>query len=224
MPKSMPIRIGAEEFPSKASAKEAVHNILNSEKYQVGDSLDENDELFITDLVKRHPDAVKKVGVGIGSIEIRINGSGGAKEFWIVRKDESETEFSYPKCIDGAPSPFALFKDAARTAIMPQKEEFKDHCFREGGEVTCDITGDPIERSNSHADHHPESFDSIVHAFIAENNINLSEIEFKGLDDGEWIKEFADQGLTKTFAEYHEKKATLRITSAPANLRKPRKA
>ena len=50
-------------------------------------------------------DGPTKIGVGVDHFETRINVTNGGRnvEFWAVRRDGSETDFSFIRAINGAP-------------------------------------------------------------------------------------------------------------------------
>ncbi len=64
-----------------------------------------------------HPDASKKIGVGVQSFRIAPDGWSGMC-FWIDRIDGTSTDLSYNECL--SPSPWRWFTAAARSAIEPQ--------------------------------------------------------------------------------------------------------
>ncbi|SDB34924.1 DCL family protein [Pseudomonas sp. NFACC13-1] len=52
-------------------------------------------------LLAMHPDADRKIGVGIDHFRIERNALGAGKGIWLVRVDGSEDTFSYKRCITG---------------------------------------------------------------------------------------------------------------------------
>lgn len=70
-------------------------------KYKQGENLDEKDFNYLKDLIKFHEKAVEKIGVGVESIRVGV--AVGFDEpsicFILKRKDGTEDNFSYNKCI-----------------------------------------------------------------------------------------------------------------------------
>lgn len=214
-------------FDTKKAVQTYIQGILN--RQTMNTDLGDDDLAFISALLERHPRCDEKVGSGIASIQVRMDTEWGkTRQFFIIRTDGTATEFSYLKCLKGElESKLALFKVAARSAILEQIIEFKERYFKQNqnarGEVLCQATGSAVNRRNSHIDHDPKSFDGLVEEFIQQDGIVVDEVDFIGFDDGEQRKRFADHKLEKRFADFHLSNASLRVVTVNANLKKKKR-
>ena len=67
-------------------------------KYSIGEYLKGQDFNNLLDLLKKHPRAVQKIGVGIKGLLIDRDGYGG-RCFYLMRQDGTKEKFSYLKCL-----------------------------------------------------------------------------------------------------------------------------
>ncbi len=74
--------------------------MLNS--YGIGEWLEERAFEALLELLKMHPNAKKKIGVGIKEFMVDHDGHGG-KCFHLIRQDGTKEDFSYLQCIGKAP-------------------------------------------------------------------------------------------------------------------------
>ncbi|WHM30156.1 DCL family protein [Streptomyces sp. BPPL-273] len=102
------MEINGEHFPTKAAATERCRQILYSYPGQPGsgagqphDVTDAAHVSFLTELVKRHPEAGDKIGTGISGFRVQVNpdGTGNTRCFHVVHPDGSQTAFSFKYCI-----------------------------------------------------------------------------------------------------------------------------
>jgi len=70
-------------------------------KYKQGENLDEKDFGYLSELIKFHESAVEKIGVGVESIRVglALGFDDPSICFILKRKDGTEENFSYNKCI-----------------------------------------------------------------------------------------------------------------------------
>lgn len=97
MPKHS-VKLGSLAFPTKKQAKDHFRKMLWG--YKPGEVVNDNDALQLASLLKRHPDAAKKIGRGIKHFEV-MSADFNSQCFWVVRADETIERFSYKACIDG---------------------------------------------------------------------------------------------------------------------------
>lgn len=220
--------IGENKFGSLKEAKEFIRSILY--KYEFDKSLNDEDTNNVLNLLERHPDSNVKKGVGVKSIIVRKDRKfGTTRHFWLVRLDGTEIDFSIDKCFSSNPnSPIKLFKLCARRAVENQIINFVNAYFTKNqdssGRVICAITGEQVTKDNASVDHAPPyTFDSIVLKFIEDNNIDLSKVQFTSADTYKIGKEFEDNNLKNSFANYHQQVALLRVTTRTANLKQKKK-
>lgn len=209
--------IGKEVFKTKKAAEEKIRKVLHSYKHD--EFLEVEDELFIVDLLVNHPDASQKIGVGIAGIKVQQNPYYKRnKQFVIVRKDGTETDFSFKKCIT-KPKMETKFQQACRNAVAPYIIKFKKDFFIENEEPTCEITGIELTFQNSHVDHvPPNTFKAIVQNFIESEEIDIASVAFAPTADNQYGIHFLDDFFAQKWIAYHNDKAELRVISKIANL------
>jgi|SRR5580704_1730903 hypothetical protein len=93
-----PVTIGLHHFSKKGDAATFLKAMLH--KYDVGDKVSAGDADVLRAALALHPDATKKVGVGISHFSVR-SADFGSKCFWVNRTDGSSEKFSYKTCIYG---------------------------------------------------------------------------------------------------------------------------
>jgi hypothetical protein len=202
--------ISGIQFNNKKEITTHIQNILR--RYETGENLQYNDQKFMYDLLQRHNEVDKKIGVGIDYIR-KVKNDWGKHAFEIVRIDGSETDFSFMKCITQK-GEFQDHRAACRTTIRNDIQKFRYETYSLG-EVICPITGENVPIENSHVDHKPpNTFDYIFRQWVT-NNINA---KIGGYDDGEQHKYFIDSEVGENFRELHNQLAELRVTSARGNL------
>lgn len=203
-------RIGSREYRSKEAAKVAIRQVLY--RYQLGASVAQADHEFVADLLRLHPDADRKGGVGIARFEVCRNG--GTRGFWVIRTDGSETDFSYLECLR-ASSHQEKVRGAMRSAIVEQRDQFRDQAFA-AGVVTCAITGVLLTEANCHVDHFNPTFEQLADEFV------VGEGGYEAVDvvseDGMIGSRLVDPQLQRRWQEFHGSRAQLRLVSAQANL------
>jgi len=212
-----PIHIGDMNFGTKKEALAHFKRILNS--YGYGESLTEPDFIDVLALLRIHPRAEEKIGVGVRAI--RVEGIRyKTKCFRIVRTDSSFDVFSYTKCINGRHSPIAKFRRTCRDLVREdlrgvKKAYFKAHSKK--GEVKCQETGEWGSWEDLNTDHRqPNTFSVIVDRFIEVNGVDVEAVDYVEVMDA--VYEFADESLSAAFREYHRSKANLRLVKRTRNL------
>lgn len=143
-----------------------------------------------------------------------------ARGFWIVRRDGSETDFSYKKCLEGERVYHNTFVRACRFAIKDYIEAFKSDFFRVAIKPTCGLTGIPLTPNDCHVDHTPPfTFDRIVQAFAVLHGLDMNDpcLTIRGVD-GLVVPTFSSEMLREQFILFHNAFAQLRVISIEANL------
>lgn len=91
-----------------------------------------------------HPNAERKIGLGIDHFKIVRNVRGAGQGIHIVRTDCSEEPFSYKRCISGVvQSAHGKVCEALRFAVQPQLKRYRDSITLP---VECKLSGLPVER------------------------------------------------------------------------------
>lgn len=211
--------LGGITFDAKTNLNGYIKNVLATAP--MGKPLNGEALAVVRDLLDWHPEAQQKIGAGVDRIEVRLNTEfgKGAPGFWVVRRDGSETDFSYRKCVNGQQSGRAKFISACRFAIKDHVAEFKTEFFRVAEKPTCALTGTSIEFGDCHVDHTPPyTFERIVQAFASLNALDIDDPSLTmGGIDGLLTPLFTSPTLRDKFVTFHNNFATLRVISVRAN-------
>lgn len=92
----IPVDLGVIKFATMRDARAHFHKMLQS--YSPGDTVANDHEVQLAELLKRHPDYAAKVGIGVLRFEV-IAADFGSQCFAVRRPDGSFEEFSYKTCI-----------------------------------------------------------------------------------------------------------------------------
>lgn len=165
-------------------------------------------------LIAQHPDADRKIGVGVDHFRLERNSLAG-RGLHLVRLDGTSDSFSYEKCITGmGQSPHGKVCEALRFAIRPQLDAFRESLV---WPVRCSITGvDIIHSNNLHIDHRVP-FWRLLERFSREQEINLSALAVEG--NGMTLA-LVDREVSAAFEKFHQNYAQLQPTSKEANAAK----
>lgn len=205
-------------FNTKKEVEDYIRNIVNTSELckPIEEKISEN----LLKILKHHHNFIKKIGIGLKHLEIRINPSwnGPTKGLWIVRTDNSEVDISWVTALkpDGRPSVKEDISNAARYEISDQI-----HSYHDRGECNlCDICGKIMIRGNKlHVDH-IIPFEKIFLDFLESSKITYSNISVKDIGVE---TEFNDRDFAHNWKEFHKNNATLRIVHKECNLRRQRK-
>ena len=210
-------QIGQLKFKYKKDVTAHYKKILNS--YDFKESLDEDDFNNVLNLLKIHPNAQGKIGIGIEKIivdETRYK----TKCFNAIKADSSCEIFSYLKCINGSLSLLTKFSKTCRDVISDDLRLVKLSFFRgnsQKGRVKCQETGVLSLWKELNVDHRqPNTFSVIVDRFIELYGIDLSIVEYIETIDNVYL--FKNDNLAKKFRQYHKEKANLRLVRKDKNL------
>lgn len=166
-------------------------------------------------LIAMHPEASRKIGVGIDHFKIVKNELGAGRGIRLVRLDGSEDSFSYKRCITGViQSSHGKVCEALRFTVRSQLIAFRD-AF--GLPVRCAASGVIItDRKDLHIDHR-EPFWVLLERFCHDHQVDLTTLETTG--NGENLA-LVDQKVSSEFEEYHRLHAELRPLLKAANVAK----
>lgn len=220
MSKRQTFCIAGQTFKTKTALQQHIKQILH--KYNDQEYLWPQDFSFMLDVLALHPDADIKIGIGIKAIYVKTNPVyKNTRGFWIVRKDDTQTDFSYLECLRET-SHKKRFLNACRVAIEPYIINLKNKFFEElDGQIAfCPITGEVIRLTNCHVDHKaPKTFNNIVSSFIVDKQIDVNTVKIHGKgEDGAIQDTFENKELEKIWIDYHNANAELQIVSRRANL------
>lgn len=180
---------------TKKQLTERCRTILYGTPEVLGEDLE-----FMMSILYMHTEADSKIGCGVKRMWSAPNPVyTNTRNFFIERNDGSTTDFSFTHCI----TPKDDFKSACRNAIRYQIKEFR-------------IANNMDE--TRHADHHPESFDSILSRFVSENG----KCKVVGTHDNSFGCFLEDEVYEIRWQDFHKTVAKLRDVSAQENLTKKR--
>lgn len=218
------IEVAGKKFKTKTTLTAYCKYVLNNAKLN---SLLEGEWFDVIDGVLRmhesYTDKVKGQVYSIGVRKCMINGRN--RQFYILRADGSNTDFSYLKAMT-AKNKKGHIKETLRAAINDQTVEWKDNYFLENadsrGYVICPETDLKIKKKDSHIDHYPKQFDEIIKDWVELNDVKSEEIVLISNGDNTTAWSMEDQDLLETFIEYHKEHATYRIVLNKVNLQRER--
>lgn len=210
--------VDGEHFRTQKDLLERLRKILHS--YPFYQPLNESDTRFLYALVEGyHPSAEIKIGPGVARLEIRQNQIYRQnREFWIIRTDGTETDFSFMECLRPSKR-IDKFKNACRAAISPFMARIKQDYWAGRASAICPLTGAAMTFDDSHVHHAgANDFAAIVEAFIAHEGLDLEAVELSGATDSVIGDRFIDLELERRFVDFHNSRADLQVVSKFGNL------
>ena len=218
----MPYSINNKEFTTKDKITEYCRDILN--KYPDGKNLNTDDSQFLFELFKFHDEWDIKSDGGVLHISTQTT-EHGTRCFILKKNNGISVDISFRHSIklistkrskNSIPQGLKNFKDAARTAIKIQIDNFRDNNLLKN--TRCPLTNECLHKGNSNIDHiPPNTFDQLLFDFCLTQKINPLKIDVLSINGV--IAEFSDNNLSQDWQKYHQTHAKLRIISKRANLR-----
>ena len=215
----MKISIGRFEFPTKTAAKEHARRVLWSTPR--GMRLFGDDAEFAISLAEIHPDAEKKIGVGIGFVSVGT-AEYNAPCFQITRLDGSVANFSYKTAMDGQPNHRSRVKTAMWWTIDPQIRSFRREQFAAHPAYRCEETGILItDTPGTEVDHVNPTFAQLTEEYAA----GVGGFDAIGLCSTD-----AHPGLALEvhhrvgFWQFHAERALLQLVHRQGNIARARRA
>lgn len=204
--------LGPFEYPSKQALLDRLKHFI-----QTADLGRITHEVAIQKLhllLALHPDAGRKIGVGVDHFYLERNQLAG-RGLRLLRVDGTIDSFSYKRCITGiTQSHHGKVCEALRFAVRLQIDTFR---ARLGWPVNCAITGREIRHSNDLQIDHKVAFWRILDKFSREYHIDLPNLQVVG--NGATLA-LADRELTQLFVDFHLRHAQLQPTCKQANVEK----
>ncbi|MCC5968215.1 MAG: DCL family protein [Natronohydrobacter sp.] len=210
-------------FNSKKAAQQHFREMLArySDEDQISDLQDHSD---LSALLERFDllvsDGPSKIGAGIKRFERRMNKGDGwsSPGFWVIRVDDTPTDFSYVQAIAGRPKSDAEeFSVACHNAVsrdlLAMKQRQFDHFAGPDGLIACDITGNLVGYTEAQLSHAHPPFGVIVKEFrdvkgwgkiVPPGTLTASA-------DAQISTHFADKAIAQEFLDFHHDRAVLRI-------------
>lgn len=197
------------------------------DRYPPGNPIDDPDDHDdLCALLERYDASVttgpSKVGSGVAHFVTRENEAHGGTTigFWVVRTDGSETDFSFKTAVSGRPKDAdAELVEACRESVYPLLADLKSAHFKsassQGRQVTCEISGDPVNIYDARLDYAPTEFRDLVWAFRIkegwQKSIPLGVLSVPG--DGQLTTQFVDIDAMARFRAFHAQHAKLRVVA-----------
>jgi hypothetical protein len=213
---------------SQKAAEDHFRNIRD--RYTVGSTVSfETDHDDLLALVRRHDllvaDGPSKEGVGIQRFETRTNLTNGGHTvgFWIVRIDETETDFSFIRAVAGAPrSVFSQLTNACRELVRDDLDSARVAHFatnaNAAGRVECAATGAMIVERASAFDYVGRSFSEIVTDW--KQSKGWGDVPPEGTlslpADAQTTTVFTDRAAAADFRRFHRVNARVAIVDMQA--------
>ena len=208
------LTIGNRTFETQKAAIDHTRDLLLTlEPYQIV-STDTEGYDYLTDLVKRHPDAASKIGKGVDAFYVHRSVTGHIA-LSIKRVDTSLVDVSWVTCVKAKPKTnrdnlLAAMRAAVQTQIADAKSTYTPN-------MNCEICDTPIKTlSDSHVDHKNPTFLEIANGFIAQNESPQVFDDDPVRNNAIFTKDDAE--YQKRWQAYHHQHATLRLVHANCNL------
>lgn len=200
------VTIGPFTFQTKEAAKKYTSELLA--RLPLGEVQNEHVR-FLVALLNRHPQAHQKEGAGLLGFEVRKHPIYGSRGFWIIRRDGTETDFSYRECLSPSTNKASVVA-AFRQEVCYQSQQFKETNYRHG--MPCPITGEPLDYDEIDVDHAPPLFSDILKRFLEEQGLRTEDVACRE-GDGVTIASLQDRKLASLWHDYHRKHAQLYLLS-----------
>lgn len=218
MGKRRPIKIGEITFPTAKAATERVRAIV--QQYKNDERVSTPDATFFHDMLSLHPRCEEKMGVGVVGFVIRQNPIFPNRTIHIIRADDSECDFSWPRCLNGE-RPEQLHSQALRVCILPQIFAYKNEMLK--SPQYCPESGTRLTSSNCDVDHQaPQTFDKIVDDWLATQGINITGVAITPSRDLQYRREMTDDNQIRSWFSFHQANACLRLLLHEAHLHQPK--
>ncbi|NAT15128.1 DUF3223 domain-containing protein [Pseudomonas syringae pv. actinidifoliorum] len=204
--------LGPFEYPSKQALLDRLKHFLRTADLGQVTQPVAVQKLHL--LLELHPDAHRKIGVGVDHFRIDRNELAG-RGLRVVRLDGSSDSFSYKRCITGVTqSHHGQVCEALRFAVRPQLDAFRASLV---WPVACAITGKEIAHANDLHIDHKVAFWRLLERFCHEERIDLPSLDVTG--NGVTIA-LVDHAITEAFVAFHFINAQLQPASRLANVLK----
>lgn len=214
------IKAGNKVFTSKKKLLNYCKYVLNSRvDFLEGEHLE-----VLKGVLELHEDYDSKVGKGDFKLGIRpcpVNPRN--RQFYILRSDGTNTDFSYVKCIN-KPSKATSLKKALRNLVMDQVMGYKEDYFNKNkdynGYVICPVTKLKINKKSSHLDHYELQFNEIVKLWIEKEGIDTKNITLVKSGDNDYDMDIKEENIRESFYNFHKEHASYRVVLDKVNLQR----
>lgn len=213
------IDLATRSFDSKSSARDWVRSMIAK-----GRDFTDEEHADLLALVRRHPEARQKIGVGVTRFYADRVNKYGTRGLFIEREDGTGTDFSYITCLRGTHDARRDWLSAARDAIRPAVYAFKKSEF-ESGRTTCAISGARMCWGSAHVDHAaPWPFSRIASEFLRVMDLTPGYDWLSKPSDNQFHAEITDEKVLAAWVNFHDRFAVLQLVDETENLRKGNRA
>lgn len=214
------------DWPTQTAARQHFKEMLS--RYEDDTPItDAGDHADLCALLERYDLLIAngplKTGAGIARFDKRKSFVKGfpTRGFWVVRINDTDTDFSYIDAIIGSPRPQSQeFYDACHGAISQDLRHAKERQFEQFSDendcLPCDATGVLVTFTNAHLSHAHPAFVSLVRAFrdmrgwgeaVPAGTLSPSA-------DRQISSSFTDPRDAEAFKTFHHATAIMRIVAA----------
>ena len=219
MNKAIPVTLGGRIFPDKQSCEAHFSTLLQSTP--IGARLGHEDFLLTMELLRRHSEAIDKIGVGTDYIYVdKVAHFFSGKCFHVRRIDGTSTDFSYRRCISAkVVSLLDEWRQAARAGVAGQIAWYRDFYFDGRSVAPSELSGLPVTYLEGHVDHAPpNTFVVLMHRFLEQAKLEPSYSWLSVPGDNNYVCTITDHNILREWRKYHEDNAKLRVVTKQENL------
>lgn len=226
--------IGTDEFFTKKSAKEMVHERIKGMSCGFY-SIDSIDGQFLFSVLENHSEVDEKIGVGISGFEVNpaldpaLHKSGKGKHICLIRVDGTTEDFSYNHCLTfplKGKKEFGIreLKCALRESITPQIKQFIED--DNGRDIPlqyqhCPECGLLFEEDNPYHVDHIIPFSKLVEDFMTNDGAKYKiPNSYARTLTRRWVFKPSDKCLEEDFLKYHAKNARYQFLCRMCNISK----
>jgi len=184
-------------------------------KYNVNSIVTNDEDIkFLLSIFENHSEWDSKQGDGINSISVIKNQYN--KCFQLNRIDGTFTDISFTHSISNR-SKVSEVKKACRSAIRECVAKYRNENVIYGTSV-CPITGEVLNKDNTHIDHHDLTFDLMFNFWLVKYDFDFIFSKINKTKDNSVVTCFTDNSIIEDFIKFHNEKSKLRAVSKKANL------
>ena|SRR5947209_13358350 len=212
------ITIGEVTFRTAKAATERVRAII--EKYKTDERVSTADAAFFHDMLALHPRCEEKMGVGVVGFVIRKNPIYPNRNINLIRADNTECDFSWPRCLNGERHG-QLQSQALRVCILPQILAYKNLMLQTP--QRCPESGVSLTSNNCDVDHQaPQTFDKLVDDWLTTQDITIEGVAITPSRDLQYMREMTDVVQIASWYSFHQTHSQLRLLQHETHLHQPK--
>ncbi len=200
---------------SKAEKKRRVSAMLAS--YAVGATVTGDDDTYLRELIRSHPDYPQKFHDGVARFFVGIAHPYKGRCFSFEANNGIVDNFGTTWCINGEPPLRGRLLMACRDAIRGDMHAHKREYFSGRLTAPCEASGQPLAWNDAHVDH-VAPFVVLAGDWLDGQSLTLADLAPD--TPGSVGDRFVDRGVAERFRRHHLGVASLRVISAHINMAK----